>query len=480
MQITPFGVLVVALTLISLHKPIRLLQLAILVSCFEAAAAFVIGGLGLAPVIIPSVAFLSYCVVQYMLGMRYPGERPVLWATLPLLLLLAYAVLSAALLPDVFGGQVMVWPQKLDPLWLAAVPLARSMGNVTQLFYLSLNVAVAVIGALFLTRRDINYEAILRSYLASGYLIVALSVWQLAYRVAGVPFPSTLLYSNPGWAIVEQSIGSIPRIQGPFSEPAGLAGYITGIVFCSLWLVIRGHQVMWPRLLLLLSVTTTFLSTSTTGIVTVGLGVPLVIAYAMHRSRGQQIRRLATTLVGVLLSALLLLVPLVLLKPEVIDVASVIVQNTAEKRESESYIERMSINSDALTAARETYGLGVGWGSFRAMSFIPGMLANGGVFGLLMVVWFALRMSHLSKRAVAGAAPRHPGRVAVSGFGAALLAQLLATVMAGGMITSVGFFLQVACLIGASARMWIEGQQNPVRVSIDRGDDAHRAPLPAT
>src|ERR1700712_3423303 len=116
MQITLLGLFLVPLSLYWAYQPVRLLQLALVAAVFEAASALILGGsFGLQPAMVPGVLFITYVVTQYALGMRYPGEGAVLRAALPLLALLAYALLSAWYLPDVFAGRILVWPQRPDP-----------------------------------------------------------------------------------------------------------------------------------------------------------------------------------------------------------------------------------------------------------------------------------------------------------------------------------------------------------------------------
>lgn len=139
--------------------------------------------------------------------------------------LLFYVLVSAKFLPATFAGQVMVWPRRVDVLAPGAVPLAPTFGNVTQPLYLIINIVLAIAAAIFVTRRAIPYERIIGAYMVGGYTVVVLVFWQLGSRVAGIPFPDDLLHSNPGWAIVEQALGTVPQLQGPFTEPAGLALY---------------------------------------------------------------------------------------------------------------------------------------------------------------------------------------------------------------------------------------------------------------
>ncbi len=86
---------------------------------------------------------------------------------------------------------------------------------------------------MFLTKSKISLKSLMHAYFLSGFAAAAVAVWQLGSRVAGFPYPESLFYSNAGWAILtEQQIGAVPRINGTFSEPAALGGYMAAAV-CS-------------------------------------------------------------------------------------------------------------------------------------------------------------------------------------------------------------------------------------------------------
>src|SRR5690606_9544874 len=147
---------ILPLALFCIGNPVRLLQLALIVGVFEAGAALVIGGgvgFGLPTAMVPGILFLGYVAAQYALGMRYSGEGVLLRTALPLIFFLVYAVVTARLLPETFAGQMMIWPNRPDPVAPSSVPLAPTSGNVTQSLYLLMNIVFAVLGGLFLTRR---------------------------------------------------------------------------------------------------------------------------------------------------------------------------------------------------------------------------------------------------------------------------------------------------------------------------------------
>jgi hypothetical protein len=452
MNITLLGIVVLPLSLIWALRPVRLLQSALLLAVFEAAAALVFGGFGLQPTMVPGLMFVVYVAAQYALGMRYAGEAVALATLLPLLALVGYAVLSVYLLPDAFAGRVMVWPQKVDPLDPGIVPLRFTFGNVTQSLYLAINAAFAVSVAIFVTRDAIPYRGLIAAYLLGGYVVVVLVFWQFANRMAGVPYPEDLLHSNPGWAIVDQMLGSVPRMQGPFSEPAALAAYLSGLCFCCMWLCIRGYQVMRPNLLLALSLVCMLLSTSTTGIVILATGLPLVVLVGSAGGDPGALGRIGRTMGMLVLGGMLVIGPVLILKPALLEAVNTVVESTMTKGQSASYDERTGMDTAALDTLGATWGLGVGWGSFRSSSLIPGLVANGGAFGVAMVAWLVLRIMRLGRRGRA-AAPDHPGQVLVDGFSAALCGQLAAALLSAPMIVSQAFFLQLGCVVGVLARM---------------------------
>jgi hypothetical protein len=455
MQITVLGLVLVPLSLLWAFNPVRLLQIALIAAIFEAAAAVVLGSFGLQPAMVPGLLFIAYIVTQYALGMRYPGEGTVFKAMLPLLALLFYALLSAKIMPDAFAGQIIVWPQRQDLLAPGPVPLAFTFGNVTQSLYLTIDIAITLAVALFLTRSAVPYNKIIGAYMTGGYAVIFLVFWQFANSVAGVPYPDDVLHSNPGWAIVDQTIGSVPRMQGPFSEPAALSVHLSGMALCCLWLSVRGYRVMQPNLLLALSIVGVMLSTSTTGIVTLVVGLPMVLAMASVGGDPGALRRVGKTVGILLVSGLLVVGPILILRPSLVDAVSTVVDATLSKGDSDSYNDRTATDTAALDTVGETYGLGVGWGSFRSSSLIPGLLANAGVFGVAMVLWLIMRIYRLGKNGRA-AANGHPGQILVDGFSASMCGQIAAALLSAPMITSLVFYMQLGCVVGVLARMSIE------------------------
>ena len=459
MPVTLLGLVVIPLCLAFSLQPVRLLQLLLLASTFEAAAILVLGGFGLQPNLLPAVLFIAFVLLQLLLGVRYSGEREAWRAVLPFLLVTLWALLGAAALPQLFAGEVLVWPQKPEPPFIA-VPLAPSAANVTQSLYMAVNCVLLITSALFLSQARMNPERVLNAYLASGYLAVGISAWQLASKLAGVPFPEAFFYSNPGWAILsDQGFGNVPRITGPFSEPAALASYLAGIVCCTGWMMLHGHAGRNVRVLLALGLGTMLLSTSTTGfgvLAMLAVGLP---AYAMLRGSSRLLGRLSA--VGFALAAAVGFGALVVsaLLPGVASGVEEVLSATLSKQDSSSYQERTSTDTDSLAVVLPTYGLGVGWGSNRSSSLLPGLLANLGIYGTLGVVWFVFGVARLARRARRLA--RGADLRAIDGATGAVAGVVAAALLSSPSITSATFYLLLGLLIGTSARLITAASMRP-------------------
>jgi hypothetical protein len=194
------------------------------------------------------------------------------------------------------------------------------------------------------------------------------------------------------------------------------------------------------------------LSTSTTGIVTLGVGLPLVLSLASLGGDPRALERIGKTIGLLVLVGVVVIAPIFVLKPDLVDAVSLIVEGTMNKTDSDSYIERTGMDSAAYDTLAPTYGFGVGWGSFRSSSLIPGLVANSGVFGPALIVLFILGIRRLARQGKA-VARGHPGLLLINGFSAALCGELMAALVSAPMITSLVFYAQLGSVIGVLARI---------------------------
>lgn len=403
------------------------------------------------PAMVPAALFSMFVTLQMLLGVQYRGQREVWRPLVPMIIFGLWALAGSVVLPHLFEGQVSVHPQKLEPPF-AAVLLQPSSAGLNQDIYLIVDCAILIFTSLYTSGFSTKPSKLITAYFWSGYLAVAIGVWQFANKFAGVPFPDSFFYSNPGWAILStQQVGFVPRINGPFSEPSSYAGFMVSIVCSTGWVSLNGSSTLFVRILLACAFFMAMLSTSTTGYAVLAIFAVGILVFALVRGTRriqQQVIRLGSIF---LLAMVLIGLTTTTFLPSVNQAASQVFTSTLEKQDSQSYEERSAADGDSLGLAIQTYGLGVGWGGNRSSSLLPGLLANVGVVGVLCLAWFAFSVARLGSRA--SRVMRDPDDLmTVRGATGAVLGTFVAALLSGPTITSVSFFALLGLLIGTSAR----------------------------
>jgi hypothetical protein len=262
MGITGFTFIVFPLCLIWLGRPMRLLHLILIFTIFQASAAFTIGNLGVQSELIPALCFIGFVILQLLLGAKYPGQNYVLRLSIPFIIVSIWGLATSYVLPRAFEDKTYVWPQKSV---FGQIPLSVDAISINQDIYLLID-TVFVIAAMYLTRTKLNLKSIINVYFVSAFLATAVGLWEFANKIAGVPYPEEFFSSNPGFAVLTgQQIGAIPRINGPFSEPAALGGYMAAAVCATGWMLLQGHRQKIIKILFVTGLLMVSLTTSTTG-----------------------------------------------------------------------------------------------------------------------------------------------------------------------------------------------------------------------
>lgn len=391
MGLTAMGLIFWPLSLIFFFRkdPQRLLELTLIGGVLQASAVLVLGGLGLQPSMAPGMMFIAFMGLQLALGITFPKAMRQMKFCAPLFIAFFWTILSSILLPRLFEGKVFVWPQKLDEI-ATRVPLSPQRGNMTQDAYLVLDLVMFIMTVLFLTRREADPRRLYQAYLIGAMLACLVGFWEMAHRLIGsIPFPKTLFYSNPGWAVLDtQMSGPVPRINSTFTEPAACATFLIGTLYSTVWSTLRGYGGWLTRLTLIMSVLCLLMTTSTTGYIAMSVGLMLLVIYAVVSRKRQLFRRLMLFIGAGVLCMGLTTFTLAAFAPDVIKGAAAVILETQDKKQSVSYEERSQKDSDSYQLALETYGLGTGWGSNRSSSLLPGFLSTIGVIGVLgLVVW---------------------------------------------------------------------------------------------
>jgi hypothetical protein len=455
-MITAIGMIVIPLCLICIVSPVRLLGLVFICSAFMAAAILVVGNYGIPPGLLPTAMFVAYCVLQTIFKVRYPAERLVFRVLLPFILVVAWALAASFLMPRFFEGDILVWPEKMTII--NSTPLAPNAGNETQDFYLILAAALTICASCYLTKFGLNLRGLFNAYLAAGFMVVAISIWQLAGNLAGIWFPTTFFLSNPGWSeLSSETIGSFIRLTGPCSEPSELAAYLCSTVGACGWIVLNGHRGLMAKLLLAASTCVVLLCTSTTGYAALCGMSALVLVYAVLFGSATMRKQVVFAAAAVFACAAICVATVPVVAPGVAASAAKIYSSTVNKQHSSSYTDRTKADRDSVEIMLESDGLGVGWGSNRSSSLVPGLLSEVGLFGVGGLVIFVIAVI-LHVRAAHRLQPSEDMHYVMRGCTGGLVGSLIADAISSPTVNSPDFYLVLSLLIAAAARVRFEAK----------------------
>jgi hypothetical protein len=451
-MITALGILYLPFCLLFWRNAPRLLDLIFIGSVFSAGAVIVIGGYGVTTALVPALMFIGFVLLKLTLGTNYPAQGMVLGVLAPFMLVATGAIISSFLMPRLFEGEIMVWPQKLAGFFVLT-PLAPNSGNYTQDMYLLINATLTVTASIYLTRTGFDLRRLLNAFYASALLAVAISLWQFAANTLHIWFPSSFFLSNPGWAILTaESIGSIIRITGPFSEPAALAGYMCGAVSASAWAMLNGDKARLPRVVFFACLLVLLLTTSTTGYAALAILIAMLAAYTVITGTPRLKKRVAAGAAAAMVVIVISVATVPVLAPGIARDVVTITNATLDKKSSSSYSDRTSTDHDSIKEMVESYGLGVGWGSNRSSSLGPGLCASVGIWGVLGLLWFAGGVVALV-RAAHREAGTDKSRLVMHACSAWLIGTLTAAFLSGPSLSGPDFYLTLALLIATAARV---------------------------
>lgn len=471
-MITMIGGLLLPLCLWFWLRPAALLVLVLVYSVFSAAALVVISGFGVTPALLPTTMFIGLFLINTLNSVHYPAERSVLLLLLPFVLVTCGALLSSVIMPRLFEGEVLVWPQKITAFFVRS-PLSPNVGNITQDMYLLTDVLLTVTAALYLTRPGVLLVRLMDFYFVCGLMVVAIAIWQFTSNMFHIPYPDQFFLSNPGWALLsDQTMGWLTRLNGPFSEPAALSAYMCSSLSAAGWVILNGDHRLLPRITFWGSLAVLMLTTASTGYVTLLVMSTLLALRSAFAGSSALRRRIAAGLaLGLIVGggAVLLIQAVV---PGAFQEAGMVLNATLNKTQSASYQARSTADWDSLREMYTTYGLGVGWGSNRSSSLLPGLCAAIGLWGVGGLVYFGLLLTRQARRAMR--LTTDPVlHYTIRGASVALISNLISALLSGPTISSPDFYLLLAMLVAATARAQRESAVI-LRTAVMRRDEAKR------
>jgi len=355
-------------------------------SLFGAGAAVILTSLGGNPIspALASAPFLMWHACR-LPATQEPNDRggwmgPGFWLTL----CVAWAVLGALFLPRLLADDLSVYVTQRASSARAGVvlvPLQPVSGNFTQVVYALGNLVVflcagrlaALPGGLLRLRQAM---AVLTG------LIVLSALLNMTETYLGAPSLLTWV-RNGGYAVmVGGDIGGLQRMTGTFPEASAFVSFTLPVFAFGFALWLQGERALWLRWGVPALAGALLLATSTTGYLALALylaGVMVLQSRRMLSPDAQRLWRLlvvATLLVLALAAAVLALSPGALAKlSRFFDIV------LGHKLASTSGEERMRWNLQGLRNVVDSFGLGVGLGSARASSFFVVLLSNLGLLG---------------------------------------------------------------------------------------------------
>jgi hypothetical protein len=366
--------------------------------------------------------------------------------------LLAYGVVGALLFPRFFAGQTAVFVQSKIRGYVVEAPLAPVSANISQTGYFVLGGLTAIALCVLMLHSD-RIAQVRRGFFLLCSLHAGMGLLDFVSKSAGLGDPLAPL-RTASYAIITGAVeAGFVRITGPFSEASSFASAsLACLAFAyTYWRMTKSTAAQWLAAALLFL---TLLSTSSTAYVGIAvLCVPVGLSMLASLLRGKVEREeLLIAIVGVL--AVFALMAVSLYRADALDpIVRLINSAIINKANSDSGHERAYWNLKSLQAFVDTGGLGVGFGSTRASSWVIAVLAQLGVFGSLMMAMLLAVVI----RGLAGVREwidPETDAVVTSVRNAALGSLVAASVSGATADPGILFFIAVAVISATRARAW--------------------------
>jgi hypothetical protein len=406
MSIEPIGLITILLGVYCL----RLGHLAtatvfVVATLLGAAAAMLIGAANIQP----AHLFLAFVAMSLFAkdgekaaaisALAFP--RPGFW----LMCLVGVGILSAFALPRLLAGATAIIPLGVSEY--ADTGSAVPLGPV----YLTADlICFTMIAAMAATPR--GFEAMASAIVACAAGNVIFAILDLVTYYTGTLWVLDIIRNAQYTLHFASEVSGMKRIVGSFPEASSFGRQTLGLLSFVGTLWVYGRRPALTGTLALASLILVVFSTSSAGLA--GTAPVLLILYftALRRFGISQERPMISI---ILLCGPLLLVALVLYAQLDQEAAKPIKDYLDElifsKSNTASGIERTAYNSYAFQNFLDTFGLGVGLGTVRTSSFGVALLANVGILGTILYLFFALT-AFVQRRGVRGSFPSDVRRAA--------------------------------------------------------------------
>jgi len=376
MTIELFGYITLALILFSFFAKME--TVAIIMGClsmYVAAASLRIGTLS----VIPAILFLPVFVCGVFFSSKafpFPKNNPAIHF---LTLFMLYAAVITLIIPTLFEDQIPVIWYTRDPSVSLEHMLRPDIGNITQVIY-ALAAYICYLTACKMFNGKTGASILVKLvYIVVGFHIFW-SLIDLTGNYIGLPDIDSFIKSG-NYSSEDQTLNGLARISGTFTEPSFYATN-TLCLFAFMFSLYqsgirkKGSCFLAIGLLFLL-----ILSLSTTAYIGLALYfLWLFFARAASLFHSSDSKK-STLPVFLILAISAVFLGLFVFLADGSDLLSKLI---FEKFSSTSGSERSHWNMVAWMAFLNSFGLGIGFGSTFASSFVLVLLSNTGLIGTLL------------------------------------------------------------------------------------------------
>ena len=467
MGIPASGLVLIPLTLGIFLFSSYLAEWAIFCAVLQSAALVNVGGsfaVGLSPYFFVTALMALRIIPQWATGrIRFFAEEPVAAHARILAIFMIWCVFSAFVLPVLFDGMPVDSPRLgVDQSYYTQLPLHWSPSNGGQAGYMVLNF-VMVLGLLQLATRPGRLRRLTSAFSWSGVFVAGVGAYQVLGPRFGLPFPSWFFNSNQAWAqLTNQVIGdNFSRMSATFPEPSEAAGFLAAWAVFQLSLAIAGDgQNRWAWLWAAVGSVMLVKTASTTGYVTAGIiWIVMVCDCGAAILRHGWIKKKATLAVlGLAGAAILALVVGGSGAWSLLDAV------LFHKGDSKSADHRTATFGRAVQVFQNSWGLGAGLGSNRAMSLFFYVLSNLGIPGIALMLVLLAQLYTQTRRRIyrTGADPGIQGLMTAAA--SALVANVISLLASGAEITQPRLWILWGLLLATIRCDWLVEEESKGKI----------------
>ncbi len=348
---------------------------------------------------IPPIEFAAvFLTIRVLLpgSINVPALAAALRANILMIIFVAYGIVGAILLPRLYAGQIDVVPMRVRALnryesmerfTYATQRLLPTSQNLTTAIYLLGTVMVAICAYVALTHKD-AWRLLVKTVAVVALIHVVIGIASVA-----VPGNAVLtFFRNGAYAQIDNSYRGFVRMNGiaPEASAYGGFGFMLFVFLFECWIRDVMPRLMGPCALAL----GLALGASTSSLAYLGLVSYAVLVFlrSVVFPKTMRVDRLLVLGATTMLFLMMVAAASVWYPQLVAEFGDMITHFTLEKSQSQSSEQRQFWSLIGYRAFLESYGLGIGAGSFRSSSLITAIMGSMGVIGIVCFVSYLLQV----------------------------------------------------------------------------------------